>query len=117
MIIVGIVICSMSLNLGETVCTKMKHLFVKTVVKNSHSLPENKNFTQKRALQISQNDARIVDKQEDKKTEEKCTMLFVLNVVQALKSHSNQCPDVKFFVKFALKLKSNNKEYKIIKYL
>ena len=59
-------------NLGETVCTKMKHLFVKTAAKNSHSVPENKNSTQKKDSQINPKDARIVEKQEDKRTEEKC---------------------------------------------
>ena len=37
-------------NLGETVCTKTKHLFVKTAAKNLYLVPGNKNFTRKKGL-------------------------------------------------------------------
>ena len=89
---------------------KMKNLFVKTVARNLISLLENKNFMQKKGSQISQNDAQNAEKQEDKKTEERCMMLFVLNVVLKHKFHLDRFQVEKFFVKLVStqKNKSNN---------
>ena len=90
--------------------TKTKHLFVKTAQQSLFLQQENKNFTQKKVLRISQKDAQNVEKNADKTIEKNWMMQFVLNVELKQKFHLGQNQIEKFYVKHVLMLQKNNKK-------